>query len=128
MSAILGMVLFFALSGFLTIRFLLHHPSVVDFLIRRFFRVVPLAWLGMITALLMLHVVHPLLAHIWLGSWEALVKYAKRPALFVAILVVADVSTFFFEHRSIAFGKRLRRRLQPWPPQTSASEVGEPTA
>lgn len=47
----LGMALFFTLSGFLITRFLLHHDSIGDFLIRRFFRVIPLAWLAMLVAL-----------------------------------------------------------------------------
>lgn len=48
----LGMVLFFTLSGFLICHFLLNHSSVMDFLIRRFFRIVPLAWLYMLIVLL----------------------------------------------------------------------------
>jgi peptidoglycan/LPS O-acetylase OafA/YrhL len=40
-----GMVMFFALSGFLITSFLYTRPSPVDFLLRRLFRVVPLAWL-----------------------------------------------------------------------------------
>lgn len=51
----MGMALFFTLSGFLIARFLLHHSSVTDFLIRRFFRIVPLAWLAMLFALPMDH-------------------------------------------------------------------------
>ncbi len=47
----MGMALFFTLSGFLITRFLLHHTSVVDFLIRRVFRIVPLAWAGLLIAL-----------------------------------------------------------------------------
>lgn len=47
----MGMALFFTLSGFLITRFLLHHDSVIDFVIRRFFRIVPLAWTGLIVAL-----------------------------------------------------------------------------
>jgi peptidoglycan/LPS O-acetylase OafA/YrhL len=47
----MGMALFFTLSGFLITRFLLTHSSVSDFLIRRFFRIVPLAWLALIVAL-----------------------------------------------------------------------------
>lgn len=49
----MGMALFFTLSGFLITRFLLRHTSVVDFLIRRFARIVPLAWVAMLVALLM---------------------------------------------------------------------------
>ncbi len=47
----MGMALFFTLSGFLITRFLLDRPNVGDFLIRRFFRVVPLAWLALAIAL-----------------------------------------------------------------------------
>lgn len=46
-----GMALFFTLSGFLITRFLLKRDSVTDFLIRRLFRIVPLAWAGMAVAL-----------------------------------------------------------------------------
>ena len=44
----MGMALFFALSGFLITRFLLTHSSILDFLIRRIARIVPLAWVGMV--------------------------------------------------------------------------------
>lgn len=43
-----GMVLFFNLSGFLITRLLLADPRVPNFLIRRLFRIVPLAYLAMI--------------------------------------------------------------------------------
>lgn len=46
----MGMALFFTLSGFLITRFLLRHASIPDFLIRRTFRIVPLAWLAMFIA------------------------------------------------------------------------------
>jgi peptidoglycan/LPS O-acetylase OafA/YrhL len=49
----LGMALFFTLSGFLITRFLLTHHSVLDFLTRRAFRIVPLAWLSMVIMLWM---------------------------------------------------------------------------
>jgi peptidoglycan/LPS O-acetylase OafA/YrhL len=48
-----GMALFFTLSGFLITRFLLTHDSVLDFLIRRFFRIIPLAWVAIVVILLM---------------------------------------------------------------------------
>lgn len=44
MIATAGMAIFFTLSGFLITRFLLHHASVGEFLIRRICRVVPLVW------------------------------------------------------------------------------------
>ncbi len=46
-----GMVMFLSLSGFLITRFLLERPSPVEFLLRRLFRVVPLAWLYMFVVL-----------------------------------------------------------------------------
>ena len=54
-----------------------------------------------------LYVLHPLLGHTWLGSGEGLEKYVKRPLLFGTIFLCAHISTFYFEHRCIAFGKRL---------------------
>jgi peptidoglycan/LPS O-acetylase OafA/YrhL len=51
-AGILGMVLFFTLSGFLITSALLREPRVRAFLIRRFARVVPLAWLYFLIALL----------------------------------------------------------------------------
>lgn len=50
-----GMAIFFTLSGFLITRFLLDRPEVRPFLIRRFLRILPLAWLAM----LILHIANP---------------------------------------------------------------------
>ena len=50
-AGVTGMALFFTLSGFLITCFLLTHNSIRDFLIRRFFRIVPLAWLALLVAL-----------------------------------------------------------------------------
>lgn len=47
----IGMSLFFTLSGFLIANFLIHRPNVYDFVIRRFFRIIPLAWLYLAIAL-----------------------------------------------------------------------------
>jgi peptidoglycan/LPS O-acetylase OafA/YrhL len=43
-----GMALFFALSGFLITQLLLRDDRVAPFLVRRLFRIVPLAWLAML--------------------------------------------------------------------------------
>jgi peptidoglycan/LPS O-acetylase OafA/YrhL len=51
----IGMALFFTLSGFLITRFLSEAGDLRVFIIRRFFRIVPLAWVGSIIALLMAH-------------------------------------------------------------------------
>jgi len=47
----MGMSLFFTLSGFLIANFLIHRPNIYDFIIRRFFRIIPLAWLYLVIAL-----------------------------------------------------------------------------
>jgi peptidoglycan/LPS O-acetylase OafA/YrhL len=47
----MGMSLFFTLSGFLIANFLIHRPNIYDFIIRRFFRIIPLAWLYLAIAL-----------------------------------------------------------------------------
>lgn len=44
-TGLLGMAIFFVLSGFLITSILLSEVSVPEFLARRFFRVIPLAWL-----------------------------------------------------------------------------------
>jgi peptidoglycan/LPS O-acetylase OafA/YrhL len=49
--AALGMAIFFTLSGFLITTTLLYRPSVVEFLIRRLCRIVPLAWIFTMVAL-----------------------------------------------------------------------------
>jgi peptidoglycan/LPS O-acetylase OafA/YrhL len=43
-----GMAIFFTLSGFLITQFMLHRPDVRAFLIRRLFRILPLAWVAML--------------------------------------------------------------------------------
>lgn len=53
MAGPMGMALFFTLSGFLITRFLLTHSSISDFLIRRFLRIIPLAWIAIALALWM---------------------------------------------------------------------------
>src|ERR1700728_347417 len=54
-AGVLGMALFFCLSGFLITNFLLRHSSVVDFLIRRLCRILPLAWLALLVGLWLAH-------------------------------------------------------------------------
>ncbi len=54
-SGVVGMALFFTLSGFLITLFLLHHTSVLDFLIRRFCRIIPLAWVAVAVAVVYSH-------------------------------------------------------------------------
>jgi len=46
-----GMVMFFILSGFLITHILLRDQNIVNFLIRRFMRIIPLAWLAIVITL-----------------------------------------------------------------------------
>lgn len=72
MAGPLGMAVFFTLSGFLICRFLLHRPDIPAFLIRRGFRILPLAWVAMVVVLVMEN--SP--ASMW---WANLLFYANLP-------------------------------------------------
>jgi peptidoglycan/LPS O-acetylase OafA/YrhL len=67
----LGMSLFFTLSGFLITNFLLKKQNVLDFLIRRLFRIVPLAWLYIVIVLLLTQSnINQYLAHLFFyANW-----------------------------------------------------------
>jgi peptidoglycan/LPS O-acetylase OafA/YrhL len=59
-----------------------------------------------------LYVVHGILTMTWLGGEDAskLERYARRPLLIVATFAIAHFSTFYYESRFIALGKKLTRR------------------
>lgn len=46
-----GMAIFFTLSGFLITNLLIHDPNIFNFIIRRFLRIIPLAWLVLVITL-----------------------------------------------------------------------------
>lgn len=48
-----GMAIFFILSGFLITNMLLRDQNIGNFFIRRFMRIIPLAWLGMLITLIL---------------------------------------------------------------------------
>ncbi|WP_082491188.1 acyltransferase [Duganella sp. Leaf126] len=52
-AGVFGMVIFFILSGFLITSFLVRDQRIGGFLVKRFCRVLPLAWLYMVIALLL---------------------------------------------------------------------------
>lgn len=58
-----------------------------------------------------LYVYHHLLVYTWLGAGDKLIKYLKRPLLFMATFALAHVSTFHYEQRLIGLGRRLSSRL-----------------
>ena len=57
-----------------------------------------------------LYVIHPLLAHTWLGSGDLIEKYAKRPLLFVTLFGLAHTSTFYYEKYWISLAKKITNR------------------
>lgn len=59
-----------------------------------------------------LYVIHPLLAHSWLGSGDLFEKYAKRPLLFAVLFCLAHLSTHYYEKRWIEFGKSLTAKVR----------------
>ena len=58
-----------------------------------------------------LYVIHGMLMFTWLGDGGTVEKYLKRPLLFAATFALAHVSTFWFEARMIAIGRRLAERV-----------------
>jgi len=68
-----------------------------------------------------LYVIHPLLAHTWLGAGEGWEKYVKRPLLFAVLFGLAHVSTFYYERHWMRWGRLLSARLSP---QGSAGAPG----
>jgi peptidoglycan/LPS O-acetylase OafA/YrhL len=70
----------------------------------RILSIQPLAYIAEISYAL--YVWHPLLGHTWLGSGGTLVRYLKRPLLLGAVFATAHASTFWYEKRWIAWGRR----------------------
>lgn len=83
-AASLGMALFFCLSGYLIVTFLHRKPDVVDFLIRRVFRIVPALVLFLAVAMA---------AGIGVGSQAALLNLA-----FVSNYFYAGLSPYALSH------------------------------
>ena len=72
-----GMALFFTLSGFLVTQLLLRQPSTTDFLLRRLFRIVPLAWAYMLLVLL----ANPAPLAVWLAHFLFYANVPPQPLL-----------------------------------------------
>ena len=63
-TGVVGMSLFFTLSGFLVTHMLLRKPLVIGFLIRRLFRILPLSWAYM----LVVFIIYP-------SSWDTILAH-----------------------------------------------------
>lgn len=55
-----------------------------------------------------LYVIHPFLAHTWLGSGDVIEKYLKRPLLCALLWLLAHWSTFHFEARFTRWARSYR--------------------
>jgi peptidoglycan/LPS O-acetylase OafA/YrhL len=75
-------------------------PKLADFLNLRI-----LVYLASVSYAL--YVIHPLLAHTWLGSGELVEKYAKRPLLFALLFLLAHLSTFYYEKYWVSLAKKM---------------------
>lgn len=59
-----------------------------------------------------LYIIHGGLRYTWLGEGEILEKYIKRPLLFIVLIFLSHLSTFYYEKKFISFGKSLSLKLQ----------------
>jgi peptidoglycan/LPS O-acetylase OafA/YrhL len=59
-----------------------------------------------------LYVIHPMLAHSWLGSGDVILKYLKRPLLFAVLFFLAILSTKYFESWFIECGRKLSSKFK----------------
>lgn len=59
-----------------------------------------------------LYVIHPLLASSWLGDGDPIEKYSKRPLLFLVLFICAHISTFYYEQKVMAWGKKLSQKVK----------------
>ena len=73
----------------------------------------PLAYIAAVSYAL--YVIHPVVMHGWFDPADKVLKYARRPIGFALCFGLAHVSTFYYESRWIAFGKRVLRRAGPVP-------------
>jgi len=69
-----------------------------------------LAYIGAISYAL--YVIHPVFIQTWLGSGDGWSKYAKRPLYFAVTFLLAHLSTFYYENRCIALGKRISEKIR----------------
>jgi peptidoglycan/LPS O-acetylase OafA/YrhL len=89
--------------------------------VRRILESDPMAYIANISYAL--YIIHGVLSTTWLGSGDVLIRYIKRPLLFAATFGLAHLSTFQFEQRCIALGKRLAGRHRRVEPRLQASET-----
>ena len=58
-----------------------------------------------------LYIIHGILSHTWLGTGDKLIKYMKRPLLFLATFFLAHISTRYYEAWFIALGKNITKKM-----------------
>ena len=103
-----GMVIFFNLSGFLITNILLHDQNIISFLIRRFMRIVPLAWLVLVvTFFFTAYGWHVYLPHFFFyANWEPMALVSPTGhfwSLCVEIQFYLSIATLVFLLKKKAF-------------------------
>ena len=58
-----------------------------------------------------LYIIHGGLRYTWLSEGGTVVRYLKRPIFFVVTFALAHLSTFYYEKKWIAFGKKITSSL-----------------
>lgn len=76
-----------------------------------------------------LYVVHGMLTATWLGGIEASTfeRYIRRPLLIAATFALAHVSTFYYEQRFTALGKRIARNVANGKQRVPATQEADRT-
>ena len=77
MAAAAGLSIFFVLSGFLVVSMLIENESLYAFFVRRFFRIVPLAWLVVLAMLL----VEQPASDVWLANFFFYANFSEATLL-----------------------------------------------
>lgn len=112
-AGLLGMALFFILSGFLVTHFLLSRYGVADFLIRRLFRILPLAWLYMT----LMFLIAPVTMDIWESHFLFYANYLPEGAFTPTTLHIwslcAEVHFYIGVALLVALGGRRALMLLP---------------
>lgn len=58
-----------------------------------------------------LYIFHGVLRHTWLGEGDTVVKYAKRPLLFLVTFLLAHLSTNYYEKYWVELGHRIAKKI-----------------
>lgn len=58
-----------------------------------------------------LYIIHPFLMTTWLGNGEKIITYLKRPLLLIVLVILAHISSFYYEKYWIEIGKKIAKKM-----------------